>query len=95
MPWAAYGGPWRQKIGYQAWIAAYGLNWDAWTGIRRLGYPNVDSASPPLGAHGGLPLRLTYPVEEQTNNTLHWRNAVSHLPGGQDLLSAKLWWMQP
>lgn len=95
LPWAAYGGPWRQKIGYQAWIAAYGLNWDAWTGIRRLGYPNVDSVSPPLGAHGGLPLRLTYPVEEQTNNTLHWRNAVSHLPGGQDLLSAKLWWMQP
>lgn len=95
LPWAAYGGPWRQKIGYQAWIAAYGLNWDAWTGIRRLGYPNVDSLSPPLGAHGSLPLRLTYPVEEQTNNTLHWRNAVSHLPGGQDLLSAKLWWMQP
>lgn len=86
-------GPWQRKIGYQAWIAAYGLNWDAWTGIRRLGYPALDSVNPPLGAHGLLPLRFTYPIAEQTANSLNWKAAVSALPGGQDVVSVKLWWM--
>jgi hypothetical protein len=85
-------GTWQRKIGYQEWIAAYDLNWDAWTGIRRLGYPALDTVAPPVGAHGYLPLRFTYPAAEQTTNAVNWKAAVSGLPGGQDVVSAKLWW---
>jgi len=86
-------GTWQQKLGYQKWIANYNMNWDSWTDIRRLGYPNLDVVSPPVGAHGNLPLRFNYPSNESGSNAINWADAVKALPGGQDLLSAKLFWM--
>jgi hypothetical protein len=88
------GGPWQEKIGYQSWIALYNGNWDAWTEIRRLGYPDIDVVSPPIGAHGNLPLRFTYPTNEQTSNSVNWQAAAQALPGGVDVVSAKLFWEQ-
>ena len=85
-------GAWRQKIGYQKWIAFANRNWDSWTEIRRLGYPDLDVVSPPVGAIGDLPLRLNYPPAEQSSNPGNWAAAVKALPGGQDALSAKLFW---
>ena len=85
-------GTWRQKIGYQKWLAFANRNWDSWTEIRRLGYPNLDVVSPPIGAIGNLPRRLNYPPAEQSSNPTNWAAAVSALPGGQDVLSAKLFW---
>lgn len=90
--YATAAGAWRQKIGYQKWLAFANRNWDAWTEIRRLGYPDLDVVSPPIGANGNLPLRLTYPPAEQTSNPTNWSAAVKALPGGQDVLSAKLFW---
>ncbi len=95
-PTVAYttaGGTWQQKIGYQSWLALYNGNWDTWTEIRRLGYPDIDVVSPPIGAHGNLPLRFTYPTNEQTSNSVNWAAAAQALPGGQDVVSAKLFWM--
>jgi hypothetical protein len=89
----AWGGNWRQEIGYQSWIALYNGNWDAWTVIRRLGYPNIDVINPPQGAVGNLPLRFNYPNNEVISNSINWKAAVAALPGGQDVVSAKLWWM--
>ena len=89
-----YTGTWRQKIGYQKWLAFANSNWDSWTEIRRLGYPDLDVVSPPIGANGNLPLRLTYPSAEQTSNPTNWAAAVKALPGGQDVVSAKLFWQQ-
>jgi hypothetical protein len=86
-------GTWKQKIGYQKWIAFANRNWDAWTEIRRLGYPDIDVVSPPVGAQGSLPLRLNYPPAEQTSNPTNWAAAVQALPGGTDALSAKLFWI--
>lgn len=85
-------GDWRQKIGYQKWIAFANRNWDSWTEIRRLGYPNLDVVNPPVGANGNLPLRFYYPPAEQSSNPANWENAVQALPGGQDVVSAKLFW---
>ena len=87
-------GTWRQKIGYQKWLALANRNWDSWTEIRRLGFPNLDVVSPPIGADGNLPLRFTYPPAEQTSNPGNWAAAVKALPGGQDVVSAKLFWQQ-
>jgi hypothetical protein len=87
-------GTWQQKIGYQKWIANYNRNWDAWTDIRRLGYPNLNVVNPPTGGQGSLPLRLTYPANEVTSNAANWGVAAKKLPGGTDAVSAKLWWEQ-
>lgn len=87
-------GTWRQKIGYQKWIAFINRNWDAWTEIRRLGYPDIDEVSPPVGATGNLPLRFYYPPSEESSNASNWAAAVAALPGGEDVVSAKLFWMK-
>ncbi|MDR2449746.1 MAG: SusD/RagB family nutrient-binding outer membrane lipoprotein [Prevotellaceae bacterium] len=87
-------GDWRRKIGVQKWLAFANRNWDAWTEIRRLGHPNLNTLSPPAGADESLPLRLYYPPEEQNSNSLHWGEAVHKLPGGNDALSAKLFWQR-
>jgi hypothetical protein len=86
-------GTWQQKIGYQEWIANYNMNWDSWTSIRRLGYPDLDVVNPPVGAQGKLPLRFYYPLNEQSTNSVNWAAAVTTLPGGVDAVSAKLWFM--
>lgn len=95
-PAVAYGtaaGSWRQKIGYQKWIAFANRNWDSWTEIRRLGYPDLNVVSPPVAAVSQFPLRFYYPPAEQTSNSVNWAAAVKALPGGQDVVSAKLFWM--
>jgi hypothetical protein len=90
--YATANGPWREKIGYQKWIAFANRNWDSWTEIRRLGYPDLNTVSPPVGAQGSLPTRYYYPPAEQTSNEVNWAAAVATLPGGQDVQSAKLFW---
>jgi len=85
-------GTWQQKIGYQEWIADYNRNWDGWTVIRRLGQPDIDVVSPPLGAASSFPLRLYYPPNETTSNPKNTATAVAALPGGVDATTAKLFW---
>jgi hypothetical protein len=87
-------GNWKQKIGYQKWLAFANRNWDSWTEIRRLGYPNIDVVSPPVGTTSKLPLRYPYPPAEQSSNPNNWKAAVAALPGGLDVQTAKLFWIQ-
>jgi len=86
-------GSWREKIGYQQWIAFANRNWDSWTGIRRLGFPDLNTVSPPVAAVSTFPLRFYYPPAEQTSNSTNWAAAVKVLPGGQDVVTAKLFWI--
>lgn len=85
-------GDWRQKIGYQKWLAFANRNWDSWFEIRRLGYPDLDVVSPPVNAISTLPQRFYYPPVEQTSNNANWQEAVSKLSGGQDNVTVKLFW---
>ncbi len=87
-------GDWRQKIGYQKWIAFANRNWDSWLEIRRLGYPNINIVSPPQNAVSTLPLRFYYPPVEQNTNTAHWKEAVAKLPVAKDEVTAKLFWIK-
>lgn len=87
-------GDWRQKIGTQKWLAFANRNWDSWTEIRRLGHPNLDVLSPPVNAISKLPVRFYYPPKEQNSNSVHWKEAVSKLTGGEDIVSAKLFWQR-
>jgi hypothetical protein len=87
-------GTWKQKIGYQKWLAFANRNWDSWTEIRRLGHPNIDVVSAPTGTTLPLPLRYTYPAAEQSSNPINWKAAAAALPGGLDVQTAKLFWIQ-
>lgn len=88
-------GDYKQKIGYQKWIALANRGWDAWTEIRRLKQPNLDVVNPPTGANGKLPLRFYYPLTtEKVSNSVNWSAAVKTQFGGtDDLVSYKLFWM--
>jgi Starch-binding associating with outer membrane len=86
-------GPWKQKIGYQQWIAYADRGYDAWTSIRRLGYPDIDAINQPVGAIGNLPRRFTYPANEETSNPTNWAAAVQAVNGSSaDAFSSDLWW---
>ncbi|HWV32064.1 MAG TPA: SusD/RagB family nutrient-binding outer membrane lipoprotein [Dyadobacter sp.] len=82
---------WKEKIGFQKWIALYNRGWESWVEWRRLDYPKL---SPPSGGNvpAGLaiPVRMIYPIVEQTLNGANREAAASAIGG--DLASTKLWW---
>jgi hypothetical protein len=84
-------GDYKQKIGYQKWIALWNRGWDAWTEIRRLGQPNINVINPPVGAITPLPLRFWYPLTEQSANGTNYNAAVAAM--GPDVVTTKLFWM--
>ena len=80
-------GTWKKKIGIQSWIAYYNRGFEAWTQWRKLDYPML---VPGVDALSALPLRYTYPVEEQTLNGANWQSASTAI-GGDDVVT-KLFW---
>ncbi|MEK7257884.1 MAG: SusD/RagB family nutrient-binding outer membrane lipoprotein, partial [Bacteroidota bacterium] len=80
-------GDWKQKIGTQKWIALYNRGFEAWTEWRRLDYPVL--VAPP-DAVTDIPLRYTYPVQEQTLNAENYAAGAAAV-GGDDVRT-KLFW---
>jgi len=80
-------GLWKEKIGVQKWIALYNRGFESWTAYRMLDFPVL--VAPP-DAFSVLPLRLTYPVAEQTLNGAN-RAAAAAAIGG-DNVATKLFW---
>lgn len=83
------GSTYKEKIGMQKWIALYNRGLDAWTEWRKFDFPVL---LPPTGgnAPAGLqiPVRLIYPINEQTLNGDNRQVAASALGG--DLAVTKL-----
>ncbi|MEI7663377.1 MAG: SusD/RagB family nutrient-binding outer membrane lipoprotein [Bacteroidota bacterium] len=89
-PTVAYGtatGTWQQKIGEQKWIALYNRGFESWTAWRMLDFPVLAA---PADAKSVIPLRLTYPVVEQTLNGANYTEAAAAIHG--DAVSTKLFW---
>lgn len=84
-------GNYKEKIGFQKWIALYNRGWEGWVEWRRLDYPKL---LPPTGgnAPAGLiiPVRIIYPIVEQGLNGVNLQSAASAIGG--DLTTTKLWW---
>jgi hypothetical protein len=89
--YATAGATYKEKIGIQKWIALYNRGIEAWMEWRKFDYPLL---SPPTG--GGapvglqIPVRLIYPINEQTLNGVN-RQLASDGMGG-DLATTKLFW---
>ena len=64
--YATAAGDWKVKIGTQAWIALYNRGYEAWTEWRRLDAPILNV--PDGLTYGDIPVRYTYPVQEQNLN---------------------------
>lgn len=80
-------GDWKEKIGMQKWIALYNRGFESWTAFRMLDYPKL--VAPP-DADTPLPIRLTYPVSEQTLNGDSRAAAAAKIGG--DKVTTKLFW---
>lgn len=84
-------GTWQEKIGYQEWIALYNRSFQSWTAYRRLDFPILISHPRSVAASGGqVPVRWTYPSEEQTVNGKNWTDASTAIGG--DKLTTRIFW---
>lgn len=59
---------WRQLIGVQKWIALYNRGFEAWTEVRRLDYPQLESPVEYGAEFDIVPVRYPYPPTERTLN---------------------------
>ncbi|MCK9421775.1 MAG: SusD/RagB family nutrient-binding outer membrane lipoprotein [Bacteroidales bacterium] len=80
-------GTFKEKIGMQMWYALYNRGFESWTEWRRFNFPVL--VAPPE-AESVIPLRLTYPVTEQTLNRANWESASAAIGG--DAVSTALFW---
>jgi Starch-binding associating with outer membrane len=91
--YATVAGTWKQKIGFQKWIALHMQGVQAWTEWRRLDFgvlklPNAGIFPGALTTR--IPLRYTYPFSEQTLNGTNYTAAVASQ--GPDRLDTPVWW---
>jgi hypothetical protein len=85
-----------EQIITQKWIALYPDGWEAWTEVRRTGYPklyarlNSENADVPADQ---IMRRVTF-VDSEFSNNAEAVNAAVKLPeiAGQDKNSTRLWW---
>lgn len=80
-------GNFKEKIGNQKWIALYNRGFEAWTEWRRLDYPALVA---PVDALSEIPVRYTYPVQEQNLNVTNYTEAASAIGG--DEVTTKIFW---
>jgi hypothetical protein len=87
----------KEAIGIQKWIALYNRGYESWTEWRRLDFPKLDPPSAANAPEGQsvppgltIPVRLIYPISEQTLNGAN-RSAAAAAIGG-DLATTKLFW---
>lgn len=86
--YASAAGDWRQKIGTQKWIALYNRGYDAWVEWRRLDYPIL---TPPANMTiKDIPVRFTYPVQEQNLNKANYQSGSTSIGG--DVIGTRLFW---
>lgn len=85
--YASAEGDWKQKIGFQKWIALYNRPFEAWVEMRRLDHPDLTLAE---NAISGFPNRLIYPGNEQQLNNENYMAASSNIGG--DETETKLFW---
>jgi hypothetical protein len=84
-----------ERIMIQKWIALYPDGQEAWSEMRRTGYPgwvriNSYSAQSEV-ASGEMISRLKFPSTEYDNNSANTQAAVTLL-GGNDSAGTRLWW---
>lgn len=85
-----------EQIITQKWIANFPLGQEAWSEFRRTGYPNlmnvVSNNSGGIVDSDLMARRLSYPLDEYTENADNLNAAISSYLGGPDNLATRVWW---
>lgn len=77
---------WKESLGWQKWIAFYMNGPQAWAEWRRLDYPELEV--PAAATNPVIPVRLPYPISEQTRNN----SSLQKVTSNPNDLSTPLWW---
>jgi len=77
---------WKASIGDQKWLAFYMNGPQAWAEWRRLDYPQLDV--PVAAVIAVIPVRLPYPISEETRNG----SSLSSITSDINDLGTRLWW---
>lgn len=87
--YAALPGTWKQKIGNEAWIAAYNRGFEAWEFSRRLDFRTFIKPG-----SRAVPVRMPYPVNETSVNNINRSQAAVAQWGAatQDVQASKIFW---
>src|SRR5699024_6144196 len=86
--YATASGDYKEKIGAQKWFALFLQGFEGWTEYRRLGYPELQAH--PEAVVDQVPLRYTYPIDEQNFNNTNYSEAAESI-GGDELLTPLFW----
>ncbi len=76
---------WKQKIGTQAWLAYWLRGNTLWNSYRRLDYPRLYAPPEYKQQINKVPVRLFYPVSEQTLNADNYGAASAKIGGDSPL----------
>jgi hypothetical protein len=76
-------------IGEQKWVALFGQGLEAWIEWRRIGFPVLTPAEDGV-LQGAMPIRVTYPSDEDMQNKVNKDAAVAIQ--GADALTTPVWW---
>ena len=89
------GGATKESIMTQKWLALFGQGIEAWTELRRTGYPVLPTPDPraQFENDGVLPTRMQYPSTEYSLNGSNV-DAGASLNGGPDNMQTELWWVE-
>src|SRR5699024_5419430 len=84
-------GDWKKKIGLQKWLGHFLQGFRGWTVFRRLDVPDLQAPADAVeAANGKVPVRFSYPIDEQNYNKTNYEEAASAIGG--DELTTKLFW---
>jgi hypothetical protein len=78
-----------EQIYLQKYIAMFGQGLQAWFEWRRTEFPDLTPAEDAINT-AGIPVRLTYPLDEATRNPSNLETAVGRQ--GADNLNTRVWW---
>lgn len=87
--YATAAGDWKEKIGIQSWIALNNRGLEAWSAWRKYDYPVLlPPTGPDVPPNLQVPVRLIYPINEQTLNGTNRSSAATAIGG--DVSTTKL-----
>jgi len=80
-----------EKIQTEFWVALFGDEIEAFSNLRRTGFPKLTPVNFPGNATSGtIPRRIRYPSVESASNATNYKAAVAKQ--GADLLTTRVWW---
>lgn len=80
----------QEQISTQKWISLYSNGQEAWSEVRRTGFPKMQDIVDPFQGNAEMPRRRLYSTNEITYNKANYQDATSRMGG--DTQYTRVWW---